>query len=229
MSPSSQTKLSGELRTEFGKGAARRIRRADKVPAVLYGHGIDPIHVSLPGHETLLALRINNAVLSINVDGKEHLALAKQVQRDPIKGFIEHVDFVIVRRGEKVTVDVWVNVTGEAGPETVVVLDAQTVSIEAPATNIPESIEVSVEGLEAGSQVLAKDLVLPEGATFAGDEETLIVNVTQQQSAEALEAELAEAEAEAGIEREESDEEKAEAEAEAAEGDGDSDEDKSEE
>lgn len=209
MSPSSQTKLIGEPRTEFGKGAARRIRRADKVPAVLYGHGIDPVHVSLPGHETLLALRTKNAVLSINVDGKEHLALAKQVQRDPIRGFIEHVDFVIVRRGEKVTVDVVVNLTGDAGPETVVVLDSQTVSIEAPATNIPESIEVSVEGLTAGSQVLAKDLVLPEGATFSGDEETLIVNITQQQSAEALEAELAEAEAEAGIEREESDEEAA--------------------
>ncbi|OYO18089.1 50S ribosomal protein L25/general stress protein Ctc [Enemella dayhoffiae] len=213
---SQQNKLSAELRTEFGKGAARRLRRADQVPAVMYGHGTDPIHISLPGHETLLALRTANAVLSIAVDGKEQLALAKQVQRDPIKGFIEHVDFIIVKRGEKVTVDVAVVVTGEAGPETVVVVDNTTVSLEVPATDIPESVEVSVEGMEYGSQVLAQDLKLPSGATLVTDPETLIVNITQQQSAEALEAELAEAEAEAGIEREESDAE-AEESAESAE------------
>ncbi|NNG18289.1 50S ribosomal protein L25/general stress protein Ctc [Naumannella sp. ID2617S] len=213
---SQQNKLTAELRTEFGKGAARRLRRADQVPAVMYGHGTDPIHISLPGHETLLALRTANAVLSIAVDGKEQLALAKQVQRDPIKGFIEHVDFIIVKRGEKVTVDVAVVVTGEAGPETVVVVDNTTVSLEVPATDIPESVEVSVEGMEYGSQVLAQDLKLPSGATLVTDPETLIVNITQQQSAEALEAELAEAEAEAGIEREESDAE-AEESAESAE------------
>ncbi|GAB3699477.1 50S ribosomal protein L25/general stress protein Ctc [Mariniluteicoccus flavus] len=219
---SDQLKLSAEKRTEFGKGAARRIRRADKIPAVIYGHGIDPIHIALPGHETLLALRVQNAVLTIDVEGDTQLALAKQVTRDPLKGFIEHVDLVVVRKGEKVTVDVAIHVTGEAAPETVVVVDNNTVSLEAEATNIPESIEVSIEGMQAGSQVLAKDLTLPSGSVLAGDEEQLIVNVTQAVSEEQLEAELAEAEAEAGIEREESDEEAAEAaEGDAAEGEGD--------
>ena len=186
-----QSTLIAEKRTEFGKGAARRLRRADKVPAVIYGHGIDPIHISLPGHETLLALRVVNAVLAISIDGQEQLALAKQVQRDPIKGFVEHVDFVVVRRGEKVTVDVPVLVTGEADRETVVVVDAQTISLLVPATDIPDHVEVSVEGMQSGTQVLAQDLKLPVGASFAGESDMLIVNVTQQQSAEALEAELA--------------------------------------
>ena len=215
---SDSTRIPAEKRTEFGKGAARRIRRADKVPAVLYGHGTDPIHLSLPGHETLLALRHTNAILTLDVEGDEHLALAKDVQRDPIKRFIEHVDLVIVRRGEKVTVDVAVHVEGEAAPETVVTTDLVDLTVEADALSIPESFTVSVEGLEAGTQILAGQVELPEGVTLVTDPEALVVNVAQAMSEEALEAELAEAEAEAGIEKEDSDEESDEA---AAEGDSD--------
>jgi large subunit ribosomal protein L25 len=195
-----EVKLIAELRTEFGKGAARRIRRAHKVPAVLYGHGTAPIHIALPGHETLLALRTANALLSIEVNGSSQLALPKQVQRDPLKHTIEHVDLVIVRRGEKVTVDVPVHLEGEAEPETLVVVDHNSIPIEAEATNIPQRILVSVEGLPPGTQILARDLQLPEGSTVDLDPETLIVNITNAPTAEALEAELAEAEAEAGIE-----------------------------
>ncbi len=194
-----EVKLTAEVRTEFGKGAARRIRRADKVPAVLYGHGTDPIHITLPGHETLLALRTANALLSIDVDGTSQLALPKQVQRDPLKHTIEHVDLVLVRSGEKVTVDVAILIEGEAGPETLVVVDRNSVAIEAEATHIPTEITVSIEGLAAGTQILASDLKLPEGSVLGIDPETLIVNITGAQSEAALEAELAEAEAEAGI------------------------------
>jgi large subunit ribosomal protein L25 len=195
-----EVKLIAELRTEFGKGAARRIRRAHKVPAVLYGHGTAPIHIALPGHETLLALRTANALLSIEVNGNSQLALPKQVQRDPLKHTIEHVDLVIVRRGEKVTVDVPVHLEGEAGPETLVVVDHNSIPIEAEATNIPQRILVSVEGLPPGTQILARDLQLPAGSTIDLEPETLIVNITNAPTAEAVEAELAEAEAEAGIE-----------------------------
>jgi len=195
-----EVKLTAELRTEFGKGAARRIRRAHKVPAVLYGHGTDPIHITLPGHETLLALRTANALLSIDVDGTSQLALPKQVQRDPLKHTIEHVDLVLVRRGELVTVDVAIHIEGEAAPETLVVVDHNSVPVEADATAIPTQIVVSIEGLVAGTQILASDLELPEGSTLGIDPEALIVNITAAQSEAALEAELAEAEAEAGIE-----------------------------
>ena len=195
-----EVKLTAELRTEFGKGAARRLRRAHKVPAVLYGHGTDPVHISLPGHETLLALRTANALLSIDVDGQSQLALPKQVQRDPLKHTIDHVDLVLVRRGEKVTVDIAIHLEGEAGDDTLVVVDHNSVPIEADATNLPEQIVVSIEGLPAGTQILAQDLQLPEGASLGLDPETLIVNVTAAPSAEAIEAELAEAEAEVGIE-----------------------------
>jgi large subunit ribosomal protein L25 len=195
-----EVKLIAELRTEFGKGAARRIRRAHKVPAVLYGHGTAPIHIALPGHETLLALRTANALLSIEVNGSSQLALPKQVQRDPLKHTIEHVDLVIVRRGEKVTVDVAVHIEGEAGPETLVVVDHNSIPIEAEATNIPQRILVSVDGLPPGTQILARDLQLPAGSTVDLEPDTLIVNITNAPTAEALEAELAEAEAEAGIE-----------------------------
>ena len=196
-----EVKLTAELRTEFGKGAARRIRRAHKVPAVLYGHGTAPIHISLPGHETLLALRTANALLSIEVNGSSQLALPKQVQRDPLKHTIEHVDLVIVRRGEKVTVDVRVHVEGEAAPDTLIVVDHNSVPVEAEATHIPQQIVVSVEDLPPGTQILARDLQLPAGSTVVDlDPETLIVNVTNAPTVEAMEAELAEAEAEAGIE-----------------------------
>ncbi|MBW8752401.1 MAG: 50S ribosomal protein L25/general stress protein Ctc [Propionibacteriales bacterium] len=200
----SEDLIKAEPRTEFGKGAARRIRRADKVPAVIYGHGNDPIHVALPGHDTMLAIKHGgaNAVLNIEIEGKVQLALTKQVQADPIKGFLEHIDFVAVRKGEKVTVEVPVHVTGEAARETFVQLENNVITLEAEATHIPESIEISVEGAEAGTQITAAQLDLPTGSTLVSDAEQLIVNITQAVSAEALEAELAEAEADLGIEHE---------------------------
>jgi large subunit ribosomal protein L25 len=200
----SEDLIKAEPRTEFGKGAARRIRRADKVPAVIYGHGNDPIHVTLPGHDTMLAIKHGgaNAVLNIEVDGKVQLALTKQVQADPIKGFLEHVDFVAVRKGEKVTVEIPIHVVGEAAPDALVVTEHNAVTVEAEATHIPENIEVSVEGAEVGTQILASDLTLPSGSTLLLDPETLIVNVSHAPTAEEVESELAEAEAEAGIEHE---------------------------
>ena len=217
---SDNTKLVAEKRTDFGKGAARKIRRAGNIPAVMYGHGTEPVHISLPGHDTMMALKQANALLTIVVEGAEQLALAKDVQRDPIKPVIDHVDLVVVRKGEKVTVDVSVHLEGEAAPETVVTLDHNTLQLEALATNIPENVVVSVEGLQAGTQILAGAVELPEGSTLVTDAEALVVNVTQAISEEALEAELAEAEAEAGIEREEHEEvaEGAEAQADGAEG-----------
>ena len=213
-----EAKIQAEPRTEFGKGAARRIRRADKVPAVLYGHGTDPVHISLPGHDTMLALKHGgaNALLSIEINGDSQLALPKQVQRDPIRGFLEHLDLIVVRRGEKVTVDVPIHLFGEAAAETLVVTETGTVSIEAEATHIPDAIEVSVEGAEVGTQIHAKDLDLPEGSRLHVDDEALIVNVINAPTAEQLEEELAEAEADAGIERDEAEEVAEEAEAGAA-------------
>jgi len=215
-------KIKAETRTEFGKGAARRIRRADKVPAVVYGHGAETRHLTLPGHDTWLALKAggSNALLELDIDGEPQLALTKQVQVDPIRRTLEHIDFVAVRRGERVTVDVNVVVTGEAGPDTLVVTENTTITLEAEATHIPENLEVSVEGSPAGTQITAADLDLPPGSVLVTDPETLVVNVTEQMSAEDLEAELEEAEAEAGIEREESDED-----AETAEGAGEGAED----
>jgi large subunit ribosomal protein L25 len=215
-----EIKIAAEPRTEFGKGAARRIRRADKVPAVLYGSGSEPVHITLPGHELALALKHGaNALLSIEVDGDSQLAIPKQVQRDPLKGFIEHADLLIVKKGQKVTVDVAINIIGEAKPEALVVTENATVSLEAEATHIPEGIEVSIEGAEIGTQILAKDLVLPSGSTLAVDEEHLIINIVAAPTQEQVEAELAEAEAEAGIEHDEPETEEGEpAEGEAAEG-----------
>jgi large subunit ribosomal protein L25 len=218
----SEVKIPAEPRTEFGKGAARRIRRADKVPAVLYGHGTDPLHITLPGHDLMLALKTANALLSIEIDGTSQLALPKQVQRHPIKGFIEHADLLIVRRGEKVTVDVPVVLLGEAAPDTMVSLESPSVPLEVEATHIPQSIEVDIDGLTAGSQIHARDLSLPEGATLYGNEEQMIVNISAQQSQEALDAELAEADEALGIVREEHDEPEGDA-GEAAEADAEPD------
>ncbi|HPU13012.1 MAG TPA: 50S ribosomal protein L25/general stress protein Ctc [Aeromicrobium sp.] len=173
-----EIKISAEKRTEFGKGFARRIRRDAKIPAVLYGHGVDPIHVTLPGHETMMALKTANALLSIDLDGDSHLSIPKQVQRDPLKGFIEHVDLLIVKRGEKVTVEVAVVLVGDAAPGTLVSTEHTTVALEVEATHIPTEVEVSVEGLDAGSQILASDLALPKGASLGIDADALIVNVT---------------------------------------------------
>jgi large subunit ribosomal protein L25 len=210
-----EVRIAAEPRTEFGKGAARRIRRAAKVPAVLYGHGADPRHISLPGHDLMLALKTQNVLLTLEIDGKDELALPKDVQRDPIKGFLEHVDLVVVRRGEKVTVEVAVRTEGDAQPETLVTLDHSTLQVEAEATNIPTGFTVSIEGLGVGAQVHAKDVVLPAGVTLVTDPEALVVIVAAAPTAEQLEEELAEAEAEAGIVHEPTDEEQA-AEAESA-------------
>lgn len=195
----SEELIVAEARTEFGKGAARRIRRDAKVPAVIYGHGNDPVHVTLNAHDTMMAIRHGgaNAVLNIEIDGKVQLALTKQVQSDPIKGFLEHVDFVAVKKGEKVTVEVPVHTTGEAAKETFVSIEHNVVSVEAEATHIPEAIEVDIEGAEVGTQIFASQLVLPKGSTLLTDGETLIVNITQAVSAAEVEAELDEAAAEA--------------------------------
>ena len=219
----SESNIQAEPRTEFGKGAARRIRRADKVPAVLYGHGSDPIHVTLPGHDTMLALKHGgvNALLTLTVDGTQQLALPKQVQRDPIKGFLEHLDLLIVKKGEKVTVEIPVHLNGEPAPDALVVTELSTITVEAEATHIPEYVEVSVEGATVGSQILVKDLSVPTGSTILADDDTLVVNITHAPTAEELEAELEELEAEAGIERDESELEEGEegaAEGEDAEG-----------
>jgi large subunit ribosomal protein L25 len=186
----SDVKITAELRTEFGKGAARRLRRAGKVPAVLYGHGTDPLHVSLPGHDTMLALKTRNVLITLDIDGRDNeLALPRHVQRDPLKGNIEHVDLLLVRRGEKVVVEVRIVLVGEPAPETLVNLDNPTVAVEAEATHIPERIEVSIEGATAGTQIHARDLTLPPGSTLDADEDLLVVNVSMAPTAEELEAE----------------------------------------
>ncbi len=188
----SESKIAAVSRTEFGKGAARRTRRAGLVPAVIYGHGTDPVHLSMPGHELLLALRVANAVLEISIDGKKtQLALAKQVQRDPIRGDIEHVDLVIVRKGEKVTVEVQLIVVGSVPADRMVLMDQQTIALEVEATHIPTSVEIDVTGLEIGDSIAAKDLKLPQGAVFSGEPDDLMLSVSATPSQEALDAELA--------------------------------------
>ncbi|HEX6469554.1 MAG TPA: 50S ribosomal protein L25/general stress protein Ctc [Streptosporangiaceae bacterium] len=202
----SEVRIAAEPRTEFGKGAARRTRRAGKVPAVLYGHGTDPRHITLPGHDLMLALKSPNVLLRVEgLDGGSALALPKDVQRDPIKGFLEHVDLLMVRRGEKVTVEIPIQLIGEIAPGGM--LDQQMVQIplEAEATQLPSAVEIDVEGMQIGAQVLARDLKLPEGASLAGDEEALVLHVVPPTTAEdlgAAPAAEAEEEAEAGEETE---------------------------
>jgi large subunit ribosomal protein L25 len=185
-----------ELRTQFGKGFARRLRAAGRVPAVLYGHGSDPIHLSLPGHQLTLLLRRTNAVLNLDIDGTAHLALVKDVQKDPVRQIIEHVDLLAVRRGERVQVDLPVVVVGEPFSGTIANLDAVSVAVEVEATHIPENVQVDVEGLEDGTRITAADLVLPQGATLLSDPETLVVAVSVPAATLAAEAEIAEADAE---------------------------------
>jgi large subunit ribosomal protein L25 len=174
----SEVKLTAEPRTEFGKGAARRLRRAHKVPAVLYGHGAAPVHVALDGHATMLALKHSNALLSVDVQGETRLALPKDVQRDPLRGFIEHVDLLIVRRGERVSVDVPVHVVGEPALGAAVRMELALLSVEAEATSLPNAVEVDVTGLEIGTQIHAGDITLPDGTTLVTDASVLVVNVS---------------------------------------------------
>ncbi|MEO8261413.1 MAG: 50S ribosomal protein L25/general stress protein Ctc [Pseudolysinimonas sp.] len=171
-------KLAAEVREQFGKGFARRIRAAGRIPAVIYGHGTEPQHVSLPGHEVGLILRKANQVLELDIAGKTQLALVKDVQKDPVRQIIEHLDLVIVRKGEKVTIDVPVHVEGESAVGTIAALDSNTLSVEAEATHIPERIIVNIDGAEEGTQIFAKDLTLPEGTTLVSDPDTLVINVT---------------------------------------------------
>lgn len=196
-----QLRIPAEIRTEFGKGAARRARRDGKVPGVLYGHGTDPVHVNLPGHELMLAMKNANALLTLALPDGEQLALSKAIQRDPIKGFLEHVDLLLVRRGEKVQVEVAVHVVGEAPPDSLVNQDLNTLTVEAEATNIPTELEVSIDGLSIGDHIAAGAVSLPAGSTLITDPDHLVVSIGAAQTAEALEAELAEAEGEAGVER----------------------------
>ncbi|WP_115790106.1 50S ribosomal protein L25/general stress protein Ctc [Arthrobacter silvisoli] len=175
----SEQKLAAELRTEFGKGYARRARAAGQIPAVIYGHGAEPLHINLPGRATTLAVRVANALLSLDINGEEHLAIVKDIQRDPIKQIIEHIDLLTVQKGEKVTVDVAVHVTGEPASGVVVNQEATTVSLEAEATHLPTAVEVSIEGREAGAHVHASDLELPKGSALLSDPETLIVNLSE--------------------------------------------------
>ena len=197
------TKLVAEPRDKFGKGAARKIRALGKVPAVIYGHGTEPQHVTLPAHELGLILRKANAVLELDISGKTQLALVKDVQKDPVRQILEHIDLIIVRKGEKVIIDVPVHVEGESFPGTLVALDANTLSVEAEATHIPERLTVNVEGLEEGQHVYAKDVALPQGTTLLSEPDTLVVNITlpaKVDLGEAAAEEAAEAEAAEGAE-----------------------------
>ncbi|WP_110588615.1 50S ribosomal protein L25/general stress protein Ctc [Microbacterium suaedae] len=175
---SDNNKLSVDVRTEFGKGFARRLRAAGKIPAVLYGHGSDVQHLALPGHETSLIVRHANAVIDLDIDGKNQLALVKDVQRDPVRSVIEHIDLVIIKRGEKFTVDVPYLTEGEPFAGTYATQSASSISIEADAMNIPEHIVVNIEGLEDGTHIYAKDLDLPEGVTLIDDPDLLVVSIS---------------------------------------------------
>jgi len=189
-----EVRIEAELRTEFGKGAARRTRRAGRVPAVIYGHGAQARHLSLPEHELMLALKTPNALLRLEgLPGRSGLALPKAVQRDPIKGVIEHVDLIEVRRGEKVTVEIPVRVTGEIFPGGLLDQQLVQIAVEAEATHIPDGVDVDVEGMQVGAAVHAKDLDLPEGTTLQVDPEALVLHVLAAPTAEEIEAELGEA------------------------------------
>ncbi len=188
-----EVKIAAEARTEFGKGAARRTRREGKVPAVLYGHGTDTRHLSLPGHALMLALKTPNVLLLLEgLKSGSELALPKAVQRDPVRGFLEHVDLILVRRGEKVTVEVPIRVTGEIAPGEVILNQLLVqIPVEADATNIPQGIDVDVEGMELGQAVHAGDLKLPAGVTLQVEPDTLVLAVIAQQAAEEPEEEEA--------------------------------------
>jgi large subunit ribosomal protein L25 len=195
----SEVRLSVEPRTEFGKGAARRTRRAGKIPAVLYGHGTDPRHLALPAIEFARVVRENgsNAVLTLDVENNIELALTKTITVHPLKNYIEHVDLLVVKSGERVTVDVRVVVNGEPGPGGLVNQDLDTLSIEVEALHIPELVEVSIEGAEIGTQILASQVTLPAGSTLLTDPDALVVAVSEPQAEAAAAGEGAEGAGEA--------------------------------
>ncbi|MGP4112225.1 50S ribosomal protein L25/general stress protein Ctc [Streptomyces sp. 4N509B] len=178
-------KIAAEVRSEFGKGASRRNRAAGRVPAVIYGHGTEPVHVTLPGHETMMALKAANVLITLDIEGREELVIPKAVQREAIRGFLVHLDLLVVKRGEKVTVEVPIHVEGELAPGGGLlehVLNA--LPVEAEATHIPESVTVSVAGLNVGDSVQAKDVPLPSGTTLAIDGEDVVIQVLQPQAEE---------------------------------------------
>ncbi|MFH9297322.1 50S ribosomal protein L25/general stress protein Ctc [Streptomyces sp. NPDC017520] len=180
-----EIKLATEVRTEFGKGSARRVRRANRVPAVVYGHGAEPVHVTLPGHELLLALRTANVLIGLEIDGKDMLVIPKAVQRHPLRSTIEHVDLLTVKRGEKVNVEIAVHAEGDLAPgANLLEFVLNTLLVEAEATHIPESVTVSVAGLDAGDSILAKDIALPKGSVLAGDEDAVVIQVVAAQAEE---------------------------------------------
>ena len=196
---SDENRLVAAVRTEFGKGAARRLRRAGQIPAVLYGHGTDPQHLSVNAREFAAILRAHgtNAVLTLDIEGTEQLALTKSVVVHPIRRSIEHADLLVVRKGEKVTVEVPVVLTGEAASGTLVTQDVTTIKLEAEALHIPEQVEISIEGAEAGTQILAGGVELPTGSSLQDDAELLLVNIVAAPTAEALEGAEGEAAEEA--------------------------------
>jgi large subunit ribosomal protein L25 len=197
----SEVRIAAEPRTEFGKGGARRTRRAGKVPAVLYGHGTPPRHICLPAREFAHALKTEggaNVLLELAIDGGRELALPKAIQRDPLRGNIEHVDLILVRRGEKVTVEVAVVTQGQIDVDGLLDLQLSTLSVEAEATHIPQHIEVDIDGLAVGASIHAGDIPLPEGVVLQTDPETVVVHVLAAPSAAQIEAEIAGAEAELG-------------------------------
>ncbi|EHM26303.1 MULTISPECIES: 50S ribosomal protein L25/general stress protein Ctc [Streptomyces] len=180
-----EIKLATEVRTEFGKGAARRVRRANRVPAVVYGHGAEPVHVTLPGHELQLALRTANVLIGLEIDGKDTLVIPKAVQRNPLRSTIEHVDLLTVKRGEKVQVEIAVHAEGDLAPgANLLEFVLNTLLVEAEATHIPESVTVSVAGLDAGDSIQAKDIALPKGSVLAGDEDAIVIQVVAAQAEE---------------------------------------------
>ncbi|MFG2173318.1 50S ribosomal protein L25/general stress protein Ctc [Streptomyces niveus] len=193
-----EVKITAEVRSEFGKGAARRTRRENKVPAVIYGHGADPVHISLPGHDLMMALKTANALLSVDIEGRKELVIPKAVQRDALKGFIKHVDLLAVKLGEKVTVEVAVHTEGELAPGPFLLENVlSTLTVEAEATHIPESVTVSVEGLEAGASIVAKDVPLPDGTSLVTDEDAVVIQVLAAQAEEPADEASDEAAAEA--------------------------------
>jgi large subunit ribosomal protein L25 len=197
----SDAKLTADVRTEFGKGGARRTRRAGKVPAVIYGHGADPQHVALPAQELANAIRHGgaNVLLTLDVDGTEALVIPKSIQRHPIKGYFEHLDLLAVRRGEKVTVDIPVTVVGEVVPGGMINQENVTISVEAEATHLPDGVEISVDGLAIGTQITSADVTLPSGTTLAGAADSVVLIIAEAPTAEQLDAEVAESAEELGM------------------------------
>jgi large subunit ribosomal protein L25 len=197
----SEVRLAAAIRTEFGKGGARRTRRAGNIPAVIYGHGADPKHVSLPAREFTSAVRHGgvNVLLTLDLDGEDQLAIPKAIQRDPIRGDFEHVDLLAVRLGEKVTIDVPLSLVGEIAPGGLLAQEHTNVTVEAEATHLPTEIVISIEDMAVGTTITAGDLKLPAGTSLVTDADTLLIAVGAAPTAEDIEADTAEGASELGI------------------------------